>query len=179
MRVKGLAAQSGSPLASRFYRLGYNLIAVVSLLPVMTLAALLPGRWLYTIRPPWLYLTIFLQASACVMLAVGLLQTGVLEFLGIKQLLHSRAETAGQFITSGLYHWMRHPLYTAGLIIIWLAPVMNTNLLALNAGLSIYLVLGAHVEERKLVHEFGESYEDYRRRTPMFIPWSLKQRFKV
>jgi protein-S-isoprenylcysteine O-methyltransferase Ste14 len=74
---------------------------------------------------------------------------------------------------------MRHPLYTAGLIIIWLAPVMNTNLLALNAGLSIYLVLGAHVEESKLVHEFGETYEDYRRRTPMFIPWSLKQRFKV
>ena len=36
--------------------------------------------------------------------------------------------------------------------------------------LTLYLVIGAHVEERRLVMHFGESYNEYRRRVPMFIP---------
>ena len=73
----------------------------------------------------------------------------------------------------GLYRWVRHPLYTAGLVFIWLTPVMTVNLLAMNLGLTIYIVLGAMFEERKLLHEFGQAYADYQRRTPMLIPGSV------
>jgi protein-S-isoprenylcysteine O-methyltransferase Ste14 len=73
-------------------------------------------------------------------------------------------------VVRGLYRWVRHPLYTAGLVLIWLSPVMTANLLALNAGLTIYIVAGAMLEERKLQAEFGEAYAAYKRRTPMLIP---------
>lgn len=48
---------------------------------------------------------------------------------------------------------------------------MPVNRLALNIGLSLYLVIGALYEERKLVLEFGQAYQEYRERTPMLIPW--------
>jgi protein-S-isoprenylcysteine O-methyltransferase Ste14 len=77
-------------------------------------------------------------------------------------------------VTGGLYRWVRHPLYTAGLAFIWLTPIMTSNLLALNIGLTLYLILGAIYEERKLVREFGERYTRYQERVPMLIPRLIK-----
>jgi len=56
------------------------------------------------------------------------------------------------------------------LIFIWFSPVMTYNLLALFIGLTIYIVIGAIYEERKLEREYGQSYRDYQARTPMLIP---------
>jgi len=36
--------------------------------------------------------------------------------------------------------------------------------------MTIYMGLAAIIEERDLVAHFGDQYEDYRRRVPMFIP---------
>jgi protein-S-isoprenylcysteine O-methyltransferase Ste14 len=47
---------------------------------------------------------------------------------------------------------------------------MSYNLLALILGLSIYILVGAYFEERKLLVEFGDAYSEYRQRTPMLIP---------
>jgi protein-S-isoprenylcysteine O-methyltransferase Ste14 len=33
-----------------------------------------------------------------------------------------------------------------------------------------YMLLAARVEERDLIEAFGEKYQDYRRRVPMFVP---------
>jgi len=73
-------------------------------------------------------------------------------------------------VTNGLYRYVRHPLYTAGLVIIWLIPLMTYNLLALILGLTIYIFVGAYFEERKLLLEFGDVYAEYRQRTPMLVP---------
>ena len=70
----------------------------------------------------------------------------------------------------GLYRYVRHPLYTAGLVFIWLLPIMTWNLLALNIGLTAYILIGATFEERKMLNQFGEKYADYRCKTPMLIP---------
>ena len=52
---------------------------------------------------------------------------------------------------------------------------MTVNLLLLNLGLTIYLVVGAIYEERKLVREFRDEYVRYQERVPMLIPrvWRL------
>jgi protein-S-isoprenylcysteine O-methyltransferase Ste14 len=159
-------------VASRWYRLAYNLFAVISLLPVLALPAVLPDRRLYVIPSPWLYLSIAGQLLAGVALAAGLLQTGVWSFLGLRQLVEGE-EKPSELVVKGLYRYVRHPLYTAGLVLIWLMPVMTVNILSLNVGLSLYLVAGAYFEERKLKREFGEAYKRYQARTPMFIPWLI------
>jgi protein-S-isoprenylcysteine O-methyltransferase Ste14 len=47
---------------------------------------------------------------------------------------------------------------------------MSWNVLALNIGISVYALLGAMPEERKLLSEFGKPYDEYRSRTPFIIP---------
>ena len=170
--AKSRAQQWLGSLAERGYRLAYNLFATVSLLPVLALPALLPDRRLYVIPFPWVLLSSGVQLLALAALGIGLLQTGVVSFLGLRQLVRSPGKEAPSLVAKGLYRYVRHPLYTAGLVLIWLVPVMSVNLLALNLGLSLYILVGTYYEERKLRREFGADYEAYMRRTPMLIPGS-------
>jgi protein-S-isoprenylcysteine O-methyltransferase Ste14 len=77
----------------------------------------------------------------------------------------------GHLVISGLYRYIRHPLYTAGLIFIWLLPLMTVNILTINISLTLYILIGTYFEERKLRAEFGRGYIDYAAVTPMFIPF--------
>ena len=169
-RAKATARRWFGSAAERWYRLVYNLFGAASLLPMLALPALLPDASLYAIPAPWLYLTTGIQILAVLALAVGVLQTGVWEFLGFRQLAGAEEADEHQLVVNGLYHWVRHPLYSAGIVFIWLIPVMTRNLLALNLGLTVYLIVGAMFEERKLVREYGAAYRDYKRSTPMFVP---------
>jgi len=168
--AKDLARRWFGDMAERGYRLGYNLFSILSFLPVLMLVVVLPDRMLYSIPFPWLVLTLAIQAAALLALLIGVRQTGLSSFLGFGQLLERRAEGQAAMIVDGLYRWVRHPLYTAGLVFIWLLPVMTLNILALNIGSSAYLVIGALFEERRLVREFGQAYITYRQQTPMLIP---------
>jgi protein-S-isoprenylcysteine O-methyltransferase Ste14 len=170
LKAKALARRWFGPSGARWFRLVYNLVASLTLLPVLALPVLLPDKVLYRIPLPWLSLTLALQAAAVLGALIGLRHTGAGEFLGLRQLQAPGEASPPRLVTRGLYRYVRHPLYTAGLVFIWLMPLMSCNLLALNIGLSLYIWIGALVEERKLLHEYGEAYAEYQRRTPMLIP---------
>lgn len=176
LRAKAQARKWFGSLADRAYRLIYNLIAGLTFLPILALLAALPDRKLYVIPFPWVVLTSGLQLFAILGLVVALLQTGVWSFFGLRQIVSSQSEEDDHLVLHGLYRWVRHPLYTTGLIIIWLLPVMTVNLLALNVGLSAYLVIGAYIEERRLVKQFGQIYKDYQERVPMLTPFPPRRR---
>ena len=171
LKTKALARQWLGNHTDRWYRLFFNFFGFVSFLPVLALPPLLPDTVLYRFPAPWSYLAVAGQFGAVIMLMVGVLQTDTLSFLGIRQLVtipeYLKEE---KLVITGLYRWMRHPLYTAGMLFIWLTPVMTVNWLTLYIGVTIYTVIGALYEERKLVKIFGKEYEEYRRRTPMLIP---------
>jgi protein-S-isoprenylcysteine O-methyltransferase Ste14 len=170
LTVKAWVQRALGDWGERLYRLAYNLFAVASLLPVLALPALLPDHRLYLIPFPLALLTLALQGLAVLALLVGLLQTGVWSFLGLSQLSGTNATGPSRLVIHGLYRWVRHPLYSAGLVFIWLTPLMTTNLLAFNLGATAYLIAGAMFEERKLLREFGQDYARYRASTPMLVP---------
>ena len=163
------------PGSDRWYRLAYNMFGILTFLPILGLLAMDPGKTLYAIPAPWSYLALAGQLLAIAALGIGLLQTGLWSFLGIEQLLVNSPESEAQMVSGGLYRWVRHPLYSAGLVFIWLTPVMTVNLLVLNLGLTIYLVVGAIYEERKLVREFGAAYLEYQEKVPMLIPGMIRR----
>ena len=169
-KAKSLARNLFGVKAERIYRLIYNFVAIITLLPILLLPVLLIDQEIYTIPIPWVFLTLIIQCLAIVALLLGLKQTGMTSFIGLRQLLLPEDTSPPRLITNGFYRYVRHPLYTAGLVIIWLIPTMTCNLLALNLGLTIYIIVGAYFEERKLLVEFGDAYAEYRRRTPMLIP---------
>jgi steroid 5-alpha reductase family enzyme len=75
------------------------------------------------------------------------------------------------FITPGAYRFVRHPLYVGWLLVFWSAPTMTASHLLFAAGTTIYILLAIQWEERDLIAHFGETYQDYRRRVPMLLPW--------
>ncbi len=158
----------GTILYRRFYRIFFVLVGATSFLPLPILVALLPDRPIYRIPAPWSVLTLLGQITALTGLGLGAVQTGALSFLGITQALNGSAPE--KLVVNGLYHWVRHPLYTFSLLLIWLTPSMTWNILALNLGITAYLWIGSIFEERKLVEQYGQEYETYRKRTPRIIP---------
>ena len=110
------------------------------------------------------------QSIAVIMLIVGLLQTGAFQFLGLRQIMSTNEDEVSELVVKGLYRWVRHPLYSAGLLFIWFTPLMTTSLLTLNLGLTIYIYLGSVFEERRLRREFGSAYEQYQINVPRLVP---------
>lgn len=170
LEVKDSIRKLAGPGADSWYRLAFNLIAVITLFPLLALPALLPDREIYTIPFPWLLLSSAIQVLAIIILIIGLHQTGISSFLGLQRAFMAVGTNPPRLVKDGLYRYMRHPLYTSGLLIIWLIPIMTWNLLALITGLTAYIFIGVIFEERKLVKEFGEEYTEYRSHTPMLVP---------
>lgn len=153
----------------RFYRLAYNAFSAISFIPILWLMAILPDHMLYQVPAPWMYLLLAGQVAAAILLAVGVLQTDTFSFIGLRQLFDD-GEQPPHLVTRGLYRWVRHPLYSAGLLFIWLTPVMSENSLIVFIAATIYIFVGALFEERKLRREFGAAYMEYKAVTPMLIP---------
>ncbi|NWG33561.1 MAG: isoprenylcysteine carboxylmethyltransferase family protein [Chloroflexi bacterium] len=152
----------------RGYRLLYNLFSAVSLTPILYLMLILPDRDLYQVPSPWNALMFTGQALSTILLGVAVLQTDPLSFVGLRQLFEQ--ETPGGLVTGGFYRYMRHPLYTFGLLILWLSPRVTLNSFIVYLSLTAYILIGAYFEERKLLREFGQAYADYKAATPMLLP---------
>lgn len=170
--VKGWARRRLGERGFRFYRLGFNGFAGLSLLPILYLVARLPDAPLYTIPLPWVVATGAIQGVSAVCFLLSLSHTGARDFLGLNVLLHPAQPAAPQRLaTAGFYRYTRHPLYFFGLVILWLTPVMTWNVLAFSLGATVYILVGALIEERKLLVEFGQPYAEYQQRTPFLIPF--------
>ena len=153
---------------ARFYRLGYNIFAAISFLPILYLMTVLPDGPAYQVPAPWKFIMLGGQVFAALMLFIAFLQTDSLSFVGLSQLFEG--ERSGALVTRGLYRIVRHPLYTFGLLFIWLSPTVSQNSLTVYIGATFYTLIGAYFEERKLLLEFGNAYAEYKQNTPMLIP---------
>lgn len=152
----------------KFYRLLYNVFAVVSIAPVLYLMISLPDKTLYQVPTPWNYFMLAGQGLSVLFLFVAVLQTDLLSFAGLRQLVQE--EKAGNLVTNGLYRSVRHPLYTFSLLILWLSSSMSINSFIVYSALTIYILIGIVFEERKLLREYGQVYAEYRSSTPMLFP---------
>lgn len=175
-RVKRAAERAwGERAYRRYYRLVFSVVGGAATLPLLALLAALPDQPIYAIPDPWRWLMFGLQGAAVLGLAAGVLQTGALSFVGLQQWLAPDAPLQAfgveKLVVTGLYRWVRHPLYTCSLALLWMVPVMSWNWLALSIGFTVYILVGAYFfEEPKLIQQFGAAYVDYRRITPMIIP---------
>jgi len=159
----------GNVLGSvRFYRLFYNIFSVISIAPIFYLMVTLPDKGFYQIPSPWSYVMLAGQGFSVLLLFVAVLQTDVLSFIGLRQLFQE--EQPGKLVTRGFYRMVRHPLYTFGLLTLWLSSSVSVNSFVVYLGLTIYILVGIYFEERKLLREFGQAYADYQSITPMLIP---------
>ncbi|MFZ0468502.1 MAG: hypothetical protein WAL92_06235 [Thiogranum sp.] len=153
------------------YRLSYNLLALGLLAPPLWLLISYPGDALWHWPAPlnWLARAISLLAAGGFVWSLRYYDTA--EFLGTRQLRTRRTALGEQapMSLSPLHRWVRHPWYFLGLLILW-TQEMNAALLITAITLTVYLVIGSRLEDRKLVACYGKPYRLYRERVPGLVP---------
>ena len=95
------------------------------------------------------------------------------DLFGLRQVwrnLLGQPATGMKFRTPGPYRLVRHPLYVGWLFAFWTTPVMTFAHLLFSIMTTAYILIAIQLEERDLVREFGDTYEDYRRKVPMLFP---------
>ncbi|HEY5984242.1 MAG TPA: hypothetical protein VIU38_12300, partial [Anaerolineales bacterium] len=151
-KAKAWAKRRFGMVAERGYRLAYNVVSAVTLAPIALLMHTLPDHTLYAAKAPWSAVLLAAQAISGLLAALAVVQTGLLHFAGLAQVVGERS--ASGLTRTGLYALVRHPIYLFGLLFLWLSPSMSANQLALWIALSIYFFVGATLEEKRLVGEF-------------------------
>lgn len=81
-------------------------------------------------------------------------------------------EKTTQLVTSGVFAYIRHPMYTSLLALAWGAFFQAPSWpgVAVAALASIFLVLTAQADEMECLAYFGEPYQRYMKQTRRFIP---------
>jgi protein-S-isoprenylcysteine O-methyltransferase Ste14 len=82
-------------------------------------------------------------------------------------------EKTSSLVTTGIYHYIRHPLYSSLLFLTWgiffKAPAWPGMLLALAA--TLFLFATARADEAECIRFFGPAYQAYIKRTKRFVPF--------
>jgi len=82
-------------------------------------------------------------------------------------------EKTTSLVRTGIYKYIRHPLYCSLLLLAWgvffKAPSWSGILLALAA--TLFLIATAKADEAECIRFFGSEYQEYMKRTKMFIPF--------
>jgi protein-S-isoprenylcysteine O-methyltransferase Ste14 len=82
-------------------------------------------------------------------------------------------EKTTTLVTSGIYHYIRHPLYSALFLLTWGIFFKSPSLLAgiLSVISVLFLVLTAKADEAECIRFFGQEYAEYMKDTKRFVPY--------
>lgn len=153
------------------YRLAYNGLAILGLIPIAIVLYLDRGPWLWQWSGIGLWIANGLAVIALLAVAWSLRWYDGAEFLGLRQLREGvrSVEDQEHFRLSPLHRFVRHPWYALGLILVWTRP-MDLGMFVSAIMITGYFAVGLRLEERKLVEYHGERYARYRQLVPSLIP---------
>ncbi len=161
----GLKHAVRAAVAPELERTLYTWVSSLLFLLVCWLWQPVPGV-LYTIPPPWAWLSYALQLSGIVLTFAGSRALDVLDLAGVRPVLLARAgATAPRHVplqTHGVYGLVRHPLYFGWALVVFGTPHMTMTRFVFACVSTAYLAIAIPFEERGLVDTFGPDYTRYR-----------------
>jgi len=162
------------PIAGKYYRLGYNALAVFLLIPPIYILYSYEWGQLWQWSGYYSWLQFLLGLGSILGFLITLRTYGGMEFLGISQALSSSEEKHNETLhISNFHRYVRHPWYFLALVLLW-SRDMNLGLLITAIFISLYFIIGSRLEEKKLILEFGERYANYCNKVPGLIPLPWK-----
>ncbi len=156
------------------YRFCFNMFSLVALLPLVFWHLRLRGPWIVEWAGLWLAVPVAPRTSRPWCWSSSVPQpTGRAIFWAWpafgRPWAGKPAPADESFATRGILRWVRHPWYTGSFLLLW-GHDLDAAGLAASLVLTAYLFVGTWLEERKLVSQFGDTYREYQRRVPMFVP---------
>ena len=157
----------------RWYRISYNIIAIVTIIPiVITLVrsaqTSMHLHWLFQlIGILFILFGVIIQRASFKSFSKSV-------FLGLRQ----EVATDQNLVLKGLYASVRHPLYFGALMmIIGVIMIFPNSYFLIFATISLtYIIIGSRIEENKLM-VLNPEYRDYRKSVPGIIPYKKPMQF--
>lgn len=160
-----------------FYRLAYNLFSMILFIVLLYYTNTLDTELVIKFLPPWTILQQVMLISSGFVIVWAFLSYDFLEFIGIRQILEFWEKedfTYPKTITKkGLLGIVRHPMYLATIVFMWSLNSTWADILV-HFVLTIYILIGIRLEERKLVKQLGSAYIEYQKDVPSLIPFTKK-----
>lgn len=170
------------PAAMPWYRLAFNSLAVLLLLPPLGMLWWLRGEPLWRYEGIWQGVMLALMILALAGFIWSLRYYDGSEFIGIRQLQRQLRDVRDRerLHISPMHRFVRHPWYSLGLLLVWSQEMDPARLLSAIM-ITGYLIVGSRLEERKLVIYHGERYRHYRAKVPGLIPlpWRYLRKTEV
>jgi protein-S-isoprenylcysteine O-methyltransferase Ste14 len=144
-------------LAPQLVRSAY--VYVASLLLILVCLAWRPiGGEFYRVTGARAVAHIVVQLAGLSCIALAVARIDPLELAGIRP-----ESISGALQTSGVYGWVRHPLYFGWMLAVFGTPHMTGDRLAFAVMTTAYLIVAVPLEERSLRCSFGDDYVRYTR----------------
>jgi methanethiol S-methyltransferase len=165
-----------------FYRVFYVLISLFLLIPLLNYSGqsdnnviIIYGHYMDILR------NVLTYGSLLMFFWAFFIDYDFLLFFGIRQILNfgktQEQKPSEEFKKSGLLGIIRHPMYLALIVYLWCQTYKMADIIV-NLVLTIYIIIGTILEEKKLVLEFGATYIKYQQEVPMLIPLTKVKRRK-
>ncbi|TFG07382.1 isoprenylcysteine carboxylmethyltransferase family protein [Candidatus Thorarchaeota archaeon] len=160
-------------IIERWGKSGYALIFKMTSAAALAVAFLSMWFW------DWLYFLNFTLVNwfsiffGAMLIVFGLVVSAAAsQIISVSTVADMRADRQPELITHGIYSRIRHPLYLAtvaifsGLALLYPFP----RVIVFSIAMSAYTIIGAVLEERKLIIQYGESYEEYKNQAGFLLP---------
>ena len=157
-----------------FYKVIYISIAGIS--ECLVLYFYQPLKGVVWETSGWMYgalLVLFFMSMGAVFLFSVTLD--YMEVLGIRRILNrmnhiDASQKPPALCLKGPYLYCRHPVYTATILFLWMGPVMTVTKLELAVFWTVYVIIGAVLEDKDTTKTFGSAYEEYKKQVPLLVP---------
>lgn len=169
----------------RYYRLLYNGLSLATFLPLADFTRRQGGEVMFVWQGWGVPVRLLFLAGAMLLFWFGAKRYSLRSFLGIQQFRdggnHLLLSTAQDFRAIGVFSLTRHPWYLGSFLMLWTIFGEYPRPIFMAVGiLSLYLVVGTLLEEKKIVREYGDTYRCYQKQVSMLFPWKwLKDRLKL
>jgi len=165
-----------------YERLAYVVVAATSLAVLLWWVRGLPHHTLLRFDGALGVVRWVALAAAAALMVAGARAYDGRAFLGLRQIAARRdggTPAPAELRRDGVLARVRHPWYGAGLLVVLFARDVTDVGAAYRGVFLLYFLVGAWLEERKLIAEFGDAYAQYRRDVPAFFPWRRPRRVCV
>ncbi|HKI61156.1 MAG TPA: NnrU family protein [Mariprofundaceae bacterium] len=155
----------GRGIGLQAYRLAYSILALILTSQWLLFVYALPDTPLYHLTG-WAHaVLVALQLAGLGIVLLSFRAFDAAMFLGFRPM----PDEGEPFHETGIYRFVRHPMYSGFMLILLASPVQTVNSLNMAFVICLYFVIGSGFEERRMLAG-RPAYADYRQRVAAFIP---------
>jgi protein-S-isoprenylcysteine O-methyltransferase Ste14 len=156
---------SNFPTVNKYYRFIYSAFATLGLFAILVFSGLITKKYFFESVGIIRYVSLVLATFSVIIFKQAFKGYKFSYFIGLKT-------GDEEFVTTGILKHVRHPLYSATILLVLgyflFDPAVTTLISAIC--IFIYLPIGIYLEEKKLIQQFGNRYLQYKKEVPALIP---------